>query len=642
MTSHQSVMHRGHSTTVQDLLADGTRATFVHGDLRAGREHYEAAYGLARHHDDAAGMAGAALGLGGIWVHEHRTAAASVQLEARLRHALALLDQEDPLALRIRVRLAAEANYQCGDHAAILTVLAEARRSADPVVRAEALSLAHDCLMGPDHGALRRDLAIELIAASSATGRRIDLLLGVLWQTADLLLDGDPHTGRRLSELRELLAEEDHLAIGYVARSLDVLLAIRAGRLAEAEDMSSRGLADGLAVGDIDAIGWHGAQLVAIRWYQGRLAELLPVLAEMADSPTLSASDNAFRAGLALTAAMGGDRRLAASALAALCAGDLSEQPRSASWLAMMNGIAEAALLLDDRGTAARVGELLSPCAHLPMIGGLAVCFGSARHALGVAALACGELDAAIGHLRAAVQQNLALAHGPAAVLSRQRLAEALARRGRPQDAAQARAELATAAADASAMGMAAIRVDEPAPVTAAVACRRQGRTWRVDAAGRSVAVEHSVGMLHLAVLIANPGQEIPAIDLVAGLAALGQAARRVPVSEQPVLDPDAVRAYRLRLARLQEQDDRPQAHAGGAPAAQDRAERDWLESELAGATGLGGRTRSFAGDAERARISVGKAIRRALVRIAEADPVIGGQLDQAVRTGTRCSYWPA
>jgi hypothetical protein len=39
--------------------------------------------------------------------------------------------------------------------------------------------------------------------------------------------------------------------------------------------------------------------------------------------------------------------------------------------------------------------------------------------------------------------------------------------------------------------------------------------------------------------------------------------------------------------------------------------------------------------------VAVGKAIRRALTRIAQADPVIGEHLRQAVRTGVRCSYWP-
>lgn len=42
---------------------------------------------------------------------------------------------------------------------------------------AEALSLAHHCLLGPDHVRLRRDLAVELIKASFRTERRTDLLM---------------------------------------------------------------------------------------------------------------------------------------------------------------------------------------------------------------------------------------------------------------------------------------------------------------------------------------------------------------------------------------------------------------------------------------------------------------------------------
>jgi hypothetical protein len=40
--------------------------------------------------------------------------------------------------------------------------------------------------------------------------------------------------------------------------------------------------------------------------------------------------------------------------------------------------------------------------------------------------------------------------------------------------------------------------------------------------------------------------------------------------------------------------------------------------------------------------VAVGKAIRRALARVTEGDPVIGDHLAQAVRTGVRCSYWPS
>jgi hypothetical protein len=65
-------------------------------------------------------------------------------------------DAHSSLALRIRARLAGEADYLRGEHAAILAVLHEVRAAADPVPLAEALSLAHHCLLGPDHVRLRR------------------------------------------------------------------------------------------------------------------------------------------------------------------------------------------------------------------------------------------------------------------------------------------------------------------------------------------------------------------------------------------------------------------------------------------------------------------------------------------------------
>jgi hypothetical protein len=40
--------------------------------------------------------------------------------------------------------------------------------------------------------------------------------------------------------------------------------------------------------------------------------------------------------------------------------------------------------------------------------------------------------------------------------------------------------------------------------------------------------------------------------------------------------------------------------------------------------------------------VAVGKAIRRALGRVTEADAAIGEHLRQTVHTGARCSYWPS
>ena len=194
---------------------------------------------------------------------------------------------------------------------------------------------------------------------------------------------------------------------------------------------------------------------MTIRWYQGRLVELLPMLHDRVHSPVLSAVDNSAVAALAVAAALNGDRPRAASSLAALCGADLAGLPRSSSWLVTMNGVVEAAYLLEEADVAARAYELLRPYADLPMIGSLGItCFGSAQHALGVAALTSRRLDGAIEHLRAAVRHNLALAHWPALVASRQRLAQAYALRRSPGDAEAARRERAAAMSEATAVGL--------------------------------------------------------------------------------------------------------------------------------------------------------------------------------------------
>jgi hypothetical protein len=630
----------------ESLLECGHRALEVEGDLLASRRWFETAYREAERRDDAQGMAEAALGLGGIWVHEHRTAAAAGLMQARLEHVLSLIDPDSPLALRIRVRLAGEADYRLGQHDEVLTLLEEARDSADPIARAEALSLAHHCLLGPDHGEMRRELADELIGEGARTGRRGDVLMGLLWQVADMFIDGDPHAERRLTELRSMLAEENHLAIGFVVNAIEVMLTIRAGRLDDAEHLAKECAERGAEAGDADAVAWYGAQLVAIRWYQGRLPELLPMLNEIVHSPTLSAVDNSFFAGLALASAMAGDERTAAGALAKLRAQGLAELPRSSSWMVMMYGLVEAAYLLGHDAAAARAYDLLRPYSDQPMTASLGVaCFGSAHHALGVAALTLRDSGRAVAHLREAVHRNLALGHWPAVVASRVRYAEALELRGHPEDAQTAKDQRAKAEELAATLGVAILAgpgFDETTPPMPAT-MTRQGRRWRVEMGHRSVLVDHSVGMLHLAVLTANPGTEIAAVELVAGVEGLAaQAARSSGMSAQPVLDRSAVQRYRQRLSQLADEIDDAELHGDQAAGERARTEREWLVAELASGTGLGGRTRSFSDDGERARLAVGKAIRRALTHVESADPIVGAQLRAGIHTGVRCWYRPA
>jgi hypothetical protein len=256
-----------------------------------------------------------------------------------------------------------------------------------------------------------------------------------------------------------------------------------------------------------------------------------------------------------------------------------------------------------------------------------------------------GDLDRAVAHLAEAVHRNLALGHWPAVAASRLRYAEALERRGEPADGATVAEQRAMAAALAGTGGPATGLALPAAPALPAgpdlASCSRHGTKWRIGLGSRSTLVGRSIGMLHIAVLIANPGAEIAAIDLVAGLDTLAQAARNSAMPAQQLLDGAAVRRYRNRLAQLSDQADELAADGDHEGADRARAERHWLVRELAAGTRPGGRARAFSDNAERARIAVGRSIRRALSAIEHADPVIGAHLRTSVHTGTRCWYRP-
>jgi hypothetical protein len=107
------------------------------------------------------------------------------------------------------------------------------------------------------------------------------------------------------------------------------------------------------------------------------------------------------------------------------------------------------------------------------------------------------------------------------------------------------------------------------------------------------------------------------------------------------LLDVQAKAAYRRRLADLQDELDEAERWHDGERTARTQLEIDALTQQLAAAVGLGGRDRRAAANAERARMSVSKAIRTAVRHIGEHDPELGEHLAKAVRTGTLRTYAP-
>jgi hypothetical protein len=154
----------------------------------------------------------------------------------------------------------------------------------------------------------------------------------------------------------------------------------------------------------------------------------------------------------------------------------------------------------------------------------------------------------------------------------------------------------------------------------------------------------------YLARLLAQPGREIHALDLVIederpASAHGGDLERETSLALSrdagEVLDRRAKQAYRRRLAEI-ESDLQDARQCGDAyRTEQAMAERRFLARELARAVGLGGRDRRVGSNAERARASVTLAIRRTMGRIRAAHPALGAHLERTIRTGTFCVYLP-
>ena len=181
------------------------------------------------------------------------------------------------------------------------------------------------------------------------------------------------------------------------------------------------------------------------------------------------------------------------------------------------------------------------------------------------------------------------------------------------------------------------------APVARAALLVQDGPWWTAGCGDTKVRLRDSKGLRYLAELIAHPGVErhaIDLVDLVEGVApdgpdrhALGDAGH--------VVDASARAAYRRRIEDLRtgvedaldaEDDDR---------AARLQTELDDLVAELARSFGLGGRDRRASSTAEKARLNVTRALRAALAKLIEALPEPGAALDRRIRTGTFCAYEP-
>jgi pimeloyl-ACP methyl ester carboxylesterase len=187
----------------------------------------------------------------------------------------------------------------------------------------------------------------------------------------------------------------------------------------------------------------------------------------------------------------------------------------------------------------------------------------------------------------------------------------------------------------------------QAAPDEPAMLFRREGEYWTVAFGGKVVRMRDAKGLGYLARLLRHPHREFHVLDLLVGDAprandAAGDHGLAAAAPDAGVmLDEPAKHAYRERIAELEAEIEEAGRWNDPERTARAESELDALTRELARAVGLGGRDRRAASDSERARVSVTKAVRSAVRRLADQHPELGRHLSLAVHTGTFCAYDP-
>ena len=645
------------------------------GEFEQSKEAYAEAARLADRAGDGRLAGAAALGFGAL----HDIGLVDEALLAHLRRALELLGTGEPgLRAMLLGRLAEALTFSertTERDACAAEAVAAARQSGDGIVLAEVLCTTDYATQNPDNLRERLHNAAEIVRLAQdardghVEGQGHAELLRHHLELGDIDgVDREIATHRRLAEP---LRRPWHR---WTASVHSAMRAILEGDLAGGETLAAKALAIGQEGQNLNAVQAFGIQLIQIRWEQGRLGEMVEAVRTEAErTPGIAV----WHCGLAWMLAETGDEVGARAELDRLAARGLESIPRDMFWLPAMGYLADVVATLGDAALAAVLIEKLRPYADRCIVATVVAYRGSVARALGLLATTRSDYEAAFSHFKAAIDIEQRMRAHAWQARTRLSWARALIARSDAGDAERASAELGKALEigerlhlpllldrarrlkDELARGMPTPGV-EPSPSLAGVVqrFRKEQDFWAISWEGREIRLRDSKGLAYLGCLVHHPAVEFHAIELAALLA--GEAGeptgtRRPGRGELAeggleisrfgdagrILDPLAKNQYRQRLVDLRQDLEESKTRNELARAARIEEEIEILTRELARALGRGGRDRTSASAAERARVSITKRITASIKLIAEHDPSLARHLRKTIRTGTFFSYTP-
>lgn len=315
----------------------------------------------------------------------------------------ALGDDEGPDLARLSATLAMELTYspeqrrfeaadraievawQCGDRDAMLDVVA-------------LTTYLYSVPAAFDERDRLTAAALELSAHGTDRVRRWNALVNRRAVAVEL---GDRATARGLvGEAASIAAETDLPYLKWAMGYVETLEALLDGDLEGSESRANETFAIGSSSGQLDAFTIYGGQLLGVRYHQGRIGELIDLLATaLVETPAVAA----YHAGLPAALAQAGRLDEATSALEQFVA-RIDDLHLDLTWLATMVMAADAALMVAHRPAGERLYGLLEPYRHRVGVIGHILCFGPVAHRLGCLAALLGRPDEATAHLEAAAE----------------------------------------------------------------------------------------------------------------------------------------------------------------------------------------------------------------------------------------------
>jgi len=469
--------------------------------------------------------------------------------------------------------------------------------------------------------------------------------------------------------------------------------ALLEGRFADAERLAQQALALGQRVQNQTTNLIFGVQLWTLRREQGRLQEVEAALrGVIAQYPTLPA----WRCALIFLHGELGRLDETRAAFEQLAAHDFSDLPRDAFWLIALTLLAEVCTVLADAPRAATLYELLLPYAERHVVVGRAAAayYGSVLRPLGLLATTMGRWDEAEQHFQGALTKHAQVGARPWLAHAQYAYAVMLLKRRKVANRKKALVLLTQALATAQELGMNGLRSkvqslrskvqkdkkrkakgkgqkseSTPRPPDArprtldarlSSVFRQEGDYWTIVHAGTVLRLKNTKGLHYIAYLLRHPGREFHVADLVVAVDKSSRARSALVSSDlgagqmtaQPlrmsglgnsgaVLDRQAKTAYKQRLAVLREELVEAERNHDLGRIARLQQESDFITTQVAGAYGLGGRSRKTVDATERARKAVANRIKESLAKMRKAHPSLWLHLFNTLKTGTFCSYTP-